>query len=149
MTDARPMLMPLMVLPNTMPAHDSSHMGRGVVPHGVHVGRSVVPHGAECGAECCAGWGGVLCGGGRGVLRRGAECCATWSAVNNVGHLLLLTPWASLDIPFWAGACTLVLLCRLICCGENRSAVKASTCNIYSHSYCYCYMVQAGAMQNT
>jgi hypothetical protein len=41
---------------------------------------------------------------------------------------VLLTPLANLVVPFGAGACTLEL-CRVIWCGEYRSAVKVSTCN--------------------
>jgi hypothetical protein len=34
----------------------------------------------------------------------------------------------NLEVPHGAGACTLEL-CRFIWCGEDRSAVKVSTCN--------------------
>jgi hypothetical protein len=40
-----------------------------------------------------------------------------------------LRPLTNLEVPFGAGACTLEL-CRFIWCGEYRSAVKVSTCNI-------------------
>ena len=63
-----------------------------------------------------------------GVSHAPCVCQQKTKNKKNFFGTVLLTPLANLAVPFGAGACTLEL-CRVIWCGEYRSAVKVSTCN--------------------